>query len=52
MANYYKDIPELKFHLNNPLMKRICDLKERDYKDKDQYVIHNCAYWTYAILDR
>ena len=37
MANYYKDIPELKFHLNNPLMKRICDLKERDYRDKDQY---------------
>lgn len=37
MANYFKDIPELKYHLNNPLMKRICDLKERDYRDKDQY---------------
>ena len=37
MANYFKDIPELKFHLNNPLMKRICELKERDYRDKDQY---------------
>ena len=23
MANYYTDIPELKFHLNNPMMKRI-----------------------------
>lgn len=22
------------------------------FKDKDQYVIHNCAYWTYAILDK
>ncbi len=37
MANYYSDIPELKFHLNNPLMERICQLKERDYRDKDNY---------------
>ncbi len=37
MANYYKDIPELKYHLNNPMMERICQLKERDYRDKDQY---------------
>ena len=22
MANYYTDIPELKFHLNNPMMKK------------------------------
>lgn len=22
------------------------------FKDKDQYVIHNCAYWTYAFLDK
>ena len=22
------------------------------FKNKDQYVIHNCAYWTYAILDK
>ena len=28
MANYYTDIPELKYHLNNPMMKRICELKE------------------------
>ena len=35
MANYYTDIPELKFHLNNPMMKRICELKERNYRDKD-----------------
>ena len=27
MANYYTDIPELKFHLNNPMMKRIANSK-------------------------
>lgn len=37
MANYYTDIPELKFHLSNPLMERICQLKERDYRDKDKF---------------
>ena len=37
MANYYTDIPELKFHLNNPMMKRICELKERNYRDKDEF---------------
>ena len=37
MANFYKDVPELKFHLNNPMMKRICELKERNYEDKDKY---------------
>ncbi len=37
MANYYKDIPELKFHLNNPIMEHICELKERGYQDKGKY---------------
>ncbi len=38
MANFYTDHPELKFELeNNPLMKRIVELKERDYADKDAY---------------
>lgn len=37
MANYYTDHPEIEFHLNNPLMKRIVDLKERNYADKDKY---------------
>ena len=36
MANFYTDIPELKYHLNNP-MERICQLKERDYRDKDEF---------------
>lgn len=35
MANYYSDHPELAFHLNHPLMKRIVELKERGYTEKD-----------------
>ncbi|MCH5311991.1 MAG: acyl-CoA dehydrogenase family protein [Prevotella sp.] len=37
MANYYTDHPEIAFHLNHPLMKRIVDLKERNYVEKDQF---------------
>ena len=37
MANYYTDRPEIGFHLNHPLMKRIVDLRERDYADKDTF---------------
>lgn len=37
MSNYYTDHPEIGFHLNHPLMKRIVDLKERDYADKDAF---------------
>ncbi|MCH4146912.1 MAG: acyl-CoA dehydrogenase family protein [Prevotella sp.] len=37
MANYYTDHPEIEFHLNHPLMKRIVDLKERNYAEKDKY---------------
>ena len=37
MANYYTDHPELKFHLDNPLMKRAVDLREHFYEDKDKY---------------
>ena len=38
MANFYTDVPEIKFELeNSPLMQRIVDLKERDYADKDEY---------------
>lgn len=35
--NFYTDIPELKHHLSHPLMKRIVELKERNYTDKDKY---------------
>ena len=37
MANYYSDHPEIGFYLGHPLMKRIVDLKERNYADKDNF---------------
>lgn len=37
MANYYSDHPEIEFHLNHPLMKRVVDLKERNYAEKDLF---------------
>ena len=37
MANFYTDTPELKHYLNHPLMKRIVELRERDFEEKDQY---------------
>ena len=54
MANYYSDHPEIEFHLNHPLMKRIVDLKERDYVEKDQFedapVDYNDAIENYKQL--
>ena len=35
MANFYLDNPSMKHHLHHPLMKRIVELKERNYRDKD-----------------
>jgi 3-(methylthio)propanoyl-CoA dehydrogenase len=35
--NFYTDNPDLKFHLTHPLMKKIISLKERDFRDKDQF---------------
>ena len=37
MANYYTDHPEIGFHLNHPLMRRIVELKERGFSEKEQY---------------
>lgn len=37
MANHYTDHPELQFELRHPLMKRIVELKERDFSEKDTY---------------
>ena len=56
MANYYSDHPEIAFHLNHPLMKRIVELKEKGYEDKDKYedapVDYEDAIENYkAILD-
>ncbi len=35
--NYYIDTPQFRHHLQHPLMKRIVELKERNYTDKDNY---------------
>ena len=37
MANIYTDNPEIKFHMQHELMKRIVELKERGFEDKDKY---------------
>jgi alkylation response protein AidB-like acyl-CoA dehydrogenase len=37
MANFYTDNPDLKFHLNHPLMKKIVTLKERNFEEKGTY---------------
>lgn len=43
MDNFYTDNKDLKFHLTHPLMKRIVELKERNFEDKETY--------DYAIID-
>ena len=37
MSNYYKDHPEIEFHLSHPLMKRLVELKEKNYADAAQH---------------
>ncbi len=37
MANFYTDNPDLKHHLNHPLMQKIVALKERDYTDAEKF---------------
>ena len=37
MANFYTDSLELRHHLNHPSMKRIVELRERDFAEKNQY---------------
>jgi len=37
MANFYLDNPALHHYLHHPLMKRIVELKERDYTEKDGF---------------
>ncbi len=37
MANFFTDTPQFRHHLQHPLMKRIVELKERNYADKDKY---------------
>ena len=37
MANFYIDNPDLRHHLNHPLMQKIVELKERNYSDAAKY---------------
>ncbi|MDR1667971.1 MAG: acyl-CoA dehydrogenase family protein [Bacteroidales bacterium] len=37
MANFYTDNKDLRFHLTHPLMKRVIELRERDYAEKDEF---------------
>ena len=37
MANFYTDNPDLRHHLNHPLMRRIVELRERDYTDAERF---------------
>ncbi|MDR0834697.1 MAG: acyl-CoA dehydrogenase family protein [Candidatus Symbiothrix sp.] len=37
MSNFYLDNPALKHHLHHPLMRRIAELKERNYTDAENY---------------
>jgi hypothetical protein len=37
MANFYNDNPNLKFHLDHPLMEKIVRLKERNYTEKEKH---------------
>ncbi len=37
MANFYTDNPSLKVHLTHPMMKKIVELKERDFADADKF---------------
>lgn len=37
MPNFYTDTPQFKHYLSHPLMKRIVELKERNYADKDAH---------------
>ena len=37
MANFYTDNPDLKHHLNHPMMQKIVALRERDYTDAEKF---------------
>ena len=37
MSNFYTDNPEIKYFLSHPLLKRIVELRERNYADADKY---------------
>ena len=37
MANYYTDHPEIAFYLQDPLMRRITELKEKGFSESKDY---------------
>lgn len=37
MANFYTDNPDLRHHLNHPMMRKIVELKERNYSDAEKF---------------
>ena len=37
MANFYTDNPDLRHHLNHPMMRKIVELKERNYTDAEKF---------------
>ena len=37
MANFYTDNRDLKFHLTHPLMKRVVELRENNFTEKDKF---------------
>ena len=37
MANFYTDNKDLQYHLSHPMMKRIIELKERNFADAADY---------------
>lgn len=49
MANFYKDNKDLKFQFRHPLMNKIVDLKEQNYKDAGKYDYAPCV--AYDAID-
>ena len=37
MANFYKDTPELRAQLEHKMVERICELKERNFRDQNEF---------------
>ncbi len=37
MANFYTDNADLRHHLNHPMMRKIVELKERNFSDAEKF---------------
>lgn len=37
MSNFYNDNPDLKHHLSHPLMRKIVEMKERNFSDAEEF---------------